>query len=468
MTDEAELLTETIQTIAPLIESKQLSPVALTKAMLERIKTTDKHLNSYILVSEELALSEAKRAEKEINQGLYRGPLHGVPIALKDLINVAGVKTTCASTIQKDFTPDHDAAVVEKLKTAGAVTLGKLNLTEFALYGYHPELNPPNNPWNIKHWAGVSSSGSGSATGASLCFASLGTDTGGSIRFPSSACGVVGIKPTFGKISRYGIFPLSDTLDHVGPMARSVRDAATILGILEGRDPRDGSTRSDASSNYMSAADKGLNGISIGFDREYSSTDCDPQMFEATVNAVDVMKQQGARIQEINRPEIADAASHWMAICSVDALCGHEHLFPKYAENYGPVFRSLLEHGLLVSAKEYALACKQRQTTRALINELLETVDVLVCPAMPSLAGPQSDYPPQQVAAIEDIAPLVRFAAPTNFSGHPSITVPNGFDMAGLPTAMQFIGKHGDEKSLIRVAAGYEDITDWHNRRPNL
>ena len=157
-----------------------------------------------------------------------------------------------------------------------------------------------------------------------------------------------------------------------------------------------------------------------------------------------------------------------MAVCSVDALCGHERLFPEYADNYGPVFRSLLEHGLQVSAKEYALACNQRQTTRALINELLETVDVHVCPAMPGLAGHQTDYPPQQVAALADIAPLVRFAAPTNFSGHPSITIPNGFDKSGLPTAMQFIGKLGDEQSLIRVAAGYEDITEWHKMRADL
>ena len=468
MTIESDLLTQTIETIAPLIQSKEISPVELTEAMLDRVYKIDKKLNSYISISDELALTGATQAESEIKKGLYRGPLHGVPIALKDLVNVTGIETTCASTIRKKFKPEHDATVVEKLKSAGAVILGKLNLTEFALYGYHPDYRPPNNPWNIEHWSGVSSSGSGSATGASLCFASLGTDTGGSIRFPSAACGVVGIKPTFGKISRYGVFPLSDTLDHIGPMARSVRDAAMVLEILEGRDSRDGSTRSDKSSDYLSAANQGLRGITVGFDQQYSSTDCDPQMFQATATAVELMRHEGSQIIEINRPEIVEAADHWMTICSVDALCGHEGLFPEKADDYGPVFRSLLEHGLQVSAKEYAKACKQRQATRALINELLETVDVLVCPAMPGLAGPQSDYPPQQVAAIEDIPPLVRFAAPTNFSGHPSITVPNGFDASGMPTAMQFIGKLGDESSIIRAAASYEDLTKWHTMRPDL
>ena len=262
MTIESDLLTQTIETIAPLIQSKKISPVALTEAMLDRVYKIDKKLNSYISISDELALTGATQAESEIKKGLYRGPLHGVPIELKDLVNVTGIETTGASTIRKEFKPEHDATVVEKLKSAGAVILGKLNLTEFALYGYHPDYRPPNNPWNIEHWSGVSSSGSGSATGASLCFASLGTDTGGSIRFPSAACGVVGIKPTFGKISRYGVFPLSDTLDHIGPMARSVRDAAMVLEILEGRDSRDGSTRSDKSSDYLSAANQGLRAVS--------------------------------------------------------------------------------------------------------------------------------------------------------------------------------------------------------------
>jgi amidase len=463
-----DLLVETIQTIAPMIEAKTISPVELTEAMLRRIEKIDKNIGSYALVTPDLAIKEARRAESEIIAGNYLGALHGVPIALKDLIDVANVPTECASTILRGNIPQTNATVVEKLKAAGAITLGKLNLTEFALYGYHPEFTPPANPWNLKHWAGVSSSGSGAATAASLCYASLGTDTGGSIRFPSASCGVVGIKATFGKISRHGVFPLSDTLDHTGPIARCVMDAALMLSILEGRDPKDPSTRTDPKSDYYGAARKGLDGFKIGLDPIYCSKGCDTEMSAATFKAVDLLKVAGATIVTLSAPELENAAEHWLNICSVDALIAHKGLFPERREDYGPVFRALLEHGEKVTSVEYAEATRQRQHTTALINELLTKTDVIVCPAMPTIAGPQTDYPPQQVASVEDIGPLVKFAAPTNFSGHPSITIPNGFSANGIPTGMQFIGRHGDEASIIRAAAAYEELTDWKKFQPQL
>ncbi len=254
MTD-GDLAGLTLARAARLIKTRKLSPVELTKACLRRIERLQPTINAFITVTADHATRQARAAEREIAKGTYRGPLHGMPIALKDLVNTRGIPTTCASVILKDFKPDYDAAVVERLNAAGAVILGKLNLTEFALYGYHPDFEPPANPWNLDYWSGVSSSGSGAATAASLCFASLGTDTGGSIRFPSAACGVVGIKATFGKVSRYGVFPLSDTLDHIGPMARSVGDAAAMLQVLEGRDPRDGSTRTDPFCDYSQVLD---------------------------------------------------------------------------------------------------------------------------------------------------------------------------------------------------------------------
>ncbi|MGB1884940.1 MAG: amidase [Gammaproteobacteria bacterium] len=462
------LVEQTIFEIAPLIEKGEVSPLELTEAMIARIKAIDPKIGSYLLITEALALEQAATATAEIAAGDYRGPLHGVPIALKDLINTEGIATTCASVILRDFVPAYDAAVVERFNAAGAITLGKLNLTEFALYGYHPEFEPPANPWDLDYWAGVSSSGSGAATAASLCFACLGTDTGGSIRFPSAACGVTGLKPTFGKISRFGIFPLADTLDHVGPMARSVHDCAIVLAALEGRDPRDGSTRTDPVVDYMEAMKRGSSGLRIGIDRTYCTTDTDPQMSEATFSALELMQAEGAEVVELNSPEIADAADHWMAVCSVDALLGHHGLFPERADDYGPVFRSLLEHGKSIDAETYARASRQRQSTRALIDELLSGIDVLVSPAMPAPAGLQSDSPPQAIMPVADVAPLVRYAAPTNFSGHPSLTVPNGFTENGLPTAMQFIGRHGDEAAVLRAGAAYQAMTDWHHRRPSL
>jgi len=466
MTVSEDLLTTTFTALAPRIANGEISPVALTEAMLARIAAVDPQVGSYLCVTPELALQQARVAEAEIAAGSYRGSLHGIPIALKDLVNTADIPTTCASPILRDFRPGYDAAVVERLNAAGAITLGKLALTEFALYGYHPTHQPPHNPWRLDHWAGVSSSGSGAATAASLCYGCLGTDTGGSIRFPSAACGVVGIKATFGKVSRYGVFPLADTLDHIGPMTRSVADAAAMLAVLEGRDPRDGATRTDPPSDYAAAMARGPRGLRIGLDRTYSTIDTDARMSAALFTAVDVLAAEGATVVELNSPELADAASYWMDVCAVDALLGHHEFYPKQADDYGPAFRALLDYGTTVSATAYARATRHRQATCALLDELLTGLDVLVCPAMPAPAGPQPD--PQAVMAVEEVPALVRFSAPTNFSGHPSITVPNGFTTDGLPTAMQFIGRHGDEAAIIRAAAAYEALTDWHRRRPAL
>jgi amidase len=239
-------------------------------------------------------------------------------------------------------------------------------------------------------------------------------------------------------------------------MCRSVADCAAMLAVLEGRDPRDASTRTDPPADYAAALAAGAAGLTIGIDRGYCTTDTDPRMSDALFAAVDLMQDNGAKVVELNAPEIADAADHWMDVCAVDALLGHKDFYPARADEYGPVFRSLLEHGSGVTAIDYARAARQRQATRALIDELLTGIDVMVCPGMPAPAGPQAD------------SPLVRFAAPTNFSGHPSITLPNGFTAEGLPTAMQFIGRHGDEAAIIRAAAAYEGLTEWHLRRPAL
>jgi len=468
MSPLSELLTRTITDVAPLIAKREVSPVELFEAQLERIAAHDASLHSYLLLTAELGRAQALAAEREIAAGDYRGPLHGIPLGLKDLICTKGIPTTCASPILRDFKPLLDAAIVEKLYAAGALCTGKLNLTEFALYGYHPEFDYPRNPWNTDYWAGVSSSGSGVAVAASLCFGAIGTDTGGSIRFPSAACGVVGLKPTFGKVSRHGIFPLADTLDHIGPMTRSVADCALMLAALEGRDERDPSTRSDPAVDYLAEIARGAEGIRIGIDRDYCTEDTDAEMREACFRACYILHGQKMIVQDVSLPGITDVAAHWQDTCAVDALLRHREWFPARAADYGPVFRALLEYGLTVTAEDYARGQKLRQFTMALFDKAFREVDVIVCPAAPSPAMPQSQFPPQQVAPPEAVAPLVRYSAPTNFSGHPSLTVPNGFTADGLPTAMQFIGRHGEEATLFRVAAAYEQATGWHKRRPPL
>ena len=468
MSDLSGLCTKPLCEVAALIEHREISPVALTEAMLARIETVDRSINSYLLVTADHALEQARQAEREIGDGRYRGKLHGIPIGLKDLVYTRGIPTTCASRILRDWRPDFDAAIVEKLERAGAVCLGKLNMTEFALYGYHPDFEPPHNPWNLAYWAGVSSSGSGAATAAGLCFAAIGTDTGGSIRFPSAACGVVGIKPTFGKVSRYGIFPLADTLDHVGPMARTVADAAAMLAVLEGRDERDPSTRSDPPLDYERELGQGVSGLRIGIDREYCTADTDPAMSRATFEAADRLAELGAEIVDLKVDGLTDVSDYWLVTAAVDALIGHKNFFPARANDYGPVFRSLLEYGAAVSAEDYAKGQKLRQSTAAVLAAMFTEVDTMLCPAAPNPPMPQADFPPQQVAPPQDIPLLVRFAAPFNFAGSPSLTLPNGFTDDGLPLAMQFIGRHGDEATLIRAAAAYESVTDWHRRRPAL
>ena len=468
MSPLSELLTRTITDVAPLIAKREVSPVELFEAQLERIAAHDASLRSYLLLTAELGRAQALEAEREIAAGDYRGPLHGIPLGLKDLICTKGIPTTCASPILRDFRPLLNAAIVEKLYAADSLCTGKLNLTEFALYGYHPEFDYPRNPWNTDYWAGVSSSGSGVAVAASLCFGAIGTDTGGSIRFPSAACGVVGLKPTFGKVSRHGIFPLADTLDHIGPMTRSVADCALMLAALEGRDERDPSTRSDPGVDYLAEIARGAEGIRIGIDRDYCSEDTDPEMREACFRACYILHGQKMVVQDLSLPGITDVAAHWQDTCAVDALLRHREWFPARAADYGPVFRALLEYGLTVTAEDYARGQKLRQFTMALFDKAFREVDVIVCPAAPSAAMPQSQFPPQQVAPPEAVAPLVRYSAPTNFSGHPSLTVPNGFTADGLPTAMQFIGRHGEEATLFRVAAAYEQATGWHKRRPPL
>ena len=463
-----ELLTRTITEVAPLLERREISPVELFDAQLARISAHDGVLRSHLLVTAELGRAQALGAEREIAAGRYRGPLHGVPLGLKDLICTKGIPTTCASRILRDFRPLLDAAIVEKLAGAGALFTGKLNLTEFALYGYHPAYDYPRNPWHTDYWAGVSSSGSGVAVAAGLCFGAIGTDTGGSIRFPSAACGVVGLKPSFGKVSRHGVFPLADTLDHIGPMTRSVADCALMLAALEGRDERDPSTRSDPPVDYLAAIARGAEGLRIGIDRDYCTEDTDPDMREACFRACYILHGQKMIVQDVSLAGITDVAAHWQDTCAVDALLRHREWFPARAADYGPVFRALLEYGLTVTAEDYARGQKLRQITQALFEKAFREVDVIVCPAAPSPAMSQSEFPPQQVAPPEAFPPLLRYTAPTNFTGHPSLTIPNGFTAAGLPTAMQFIGRHGEEATLLRVAAAYEQATGWHKRRPTL
>ena len=320
----------TITEVAKRIASKQLSPVDVTTAMLERIEQLDNRLNSYATVTPEQAMAAAQAVEQEINAGTYRGPLHGVPVAVKDLFFTKGIRTMGGMEVLADHVPTFDSTVVTKLASAGAVLLGKLNLTEGAMGGYNPNFDIPQNPWNPDRWAGSSSSGSGVATAAGLCFGSLGSDTGGSIRFPAAACGIVGIKPTRGRVSRYGVLALAESMDHVGPMTRSVADAAIMLEAISGSDSNDPTSLPDPVPTMLEKVGQNLRGIRLGFDEAYATNDIDPELAEAVRAGVEVLANQGAEIVEVQLPDMDPYVSAWTTLASAEAVAAHACTYPSH------------------------------------------------------------------------------------------------------------------------------------------
>jgi amidase len=464
MAAATELCTKTLTEVAGLIHKKEVSPVELTQAMLERIAALDGKLYSYLTVTADLALRQARAAEQEIAKGTYRGPLHGVPIAVKDLCYTTGIRTTCASKILADWVPDYNATVVEKLNAAGAVLLGKLGMTEFALSGYHPSIHPPVNPWAADRWPGASSSGSGAATAASLCFGSLGSDTGGSIRFPSASCGIVGVKPTYGRVSRYGVFPLGETLDHIGPMTRSVLDAAVMLRAIAGFDPKDPTTRRVTVRDYLDTIANGVKGLRIGVDETYCTRDVDPQVSKAVLATTKVFQSLGASIQEV-RVAVEDDP-YWYTICAAETAAAHAQWYPSRAGDYGPTFRAFLADGNKVRGIDYVNAHIKRQALRRMVDDLFQKVDLLLCPSMPTLPMLLKDFPPDAVLSVEGALTLLRHTAPFDLTGSPTISVPCGFSTEGLPLSLQLIGRHDEEGLVMQAGYAYEQATDWHKRHP--
>ena len=323
MSDES-LRFKTLTEVARSIESREASPVEVTATMLDLVGTHDGRFKSYATVMAEQVVAQAKAAEAEIAAGSYRGPLHGVPIAVKDLCFTRGVRTMGGTRVLADHVPDFDATVVERLDAAGAVLLGKLNTTEGAMGGYHPDRDIPVNPWNADRWAGASSSGSGVATAAGLCFASLGSDTGGSIRFPSAACGIVGVKPTWGRVSRYGVLALAESLDHVGPMTRSTADAGIVLQAISGLDRNDPTTLPAAVPDMLGEIERGVDGVRIGLDQRYVTAGVDPELADAVLAGVRVLEGLGARIVEVRMPPLEEYLEAWTPLCAAEAGGGSQ------------------------------------------------------------------------------------------------------------------------------------------------
>ena len=456
------------------IAARELSPVDLTQRMLARIAKVDPVLKSYATVMGDQAMADARAAAAEIAAGRYRGPLHGVPIAIKDLCWTKGVRTMGGLAVRRTFVPAEDATVVKRLRGAGAVVLGKTNLSEGAAAGYNPAMDVPLNPWNHDRWPGMSSSGSGVALAAGLCFAAVGTDTGGSIRNPSSANGVVGLKPTYGRVSRYGVMPMAASLDHVGAMAREVADAAILFDAMTGRDLADPTSLGAPAAETVKDLGGGVRGLRIGLDHAYALERTDPGQARAIEAALKVLERQGAVITPVRMPDVSGVTANWLTLCSVEMAAAHAATYPSRASEYGPYLREFLASGRSVTPKALDDARRYRADLTAKLRALLYTVDAMASPAGGDPAWPithaiQTGPLPAYHKAWTAAAPRSsEFTMPMDMAGVPAICLPCGFSADGLPYSIQFTGRALSEAMLCRVAYAYEQATDWRKRRPSV
>lgn len=456
---------------AELIRRRKVSPVELTKACLARIERFNPALNCFITVTADTALVQAKEAESEIQRGKWRGPLHGIPIALKDLVNTSGVKTTAGSALFKDRVPTEDAEVVRRLKAAGAILLGKTNMVEFA-YGSNSAVSyfgAVNNPWNLAFITGGSSSGSGAAVAAGLCFGALGSDTAGSVRIPSAICGIVGLKPTYGLVSNRGVIPLSWSLDHVGPMTRTVSDNALLLQVIAGYDPSEPTSVRLPIPNYNVNLGQRTSALRVGVPRDFFFQDLDPEVEEAIMNALSVLRQLTAGVKDValpSRPE--EQESIRSAVRAAEAYSYHFELVNKTPDLYQTETLARIRSGADVTTRAYIQGRRDLAQARRVMEHAFEIVDVLVTP---TIIKP----PPTTAEMNKDVESSTRLNAisihntsPFDVWGIPTISVPCGFTRKGMPIGLQISGPNGGEAVVLQLAHAYERATDWHKRAPEI
>ncbi|QPF82205.1 amidase [Bradyrhizobium genosp. L] len=447
------------------IKSGSISSRAVTEQQLQRIATLDQRLGAFVYVLEESALAQADAADREIANGHDRGPLHGVPIAVKDLCWTEGVATAAGTLVCRDFVPTQDATVVRRLKEAGAILIGKTQLTEGAYSDYHPSITPAVNPWNSDYWTGISSSGSAVATAAGLCFGSIASDTGGSIRWPSAANGVTGLKPTWGRVSRHGVFELAASLDHVGTIARSAADNGAILAVISGSDPSDPTASHLPVPDYLAAAEAGADRLRIGIDPQWNAIDVDMETQSALSTAIAVFAQLGADIVEITFPDVTQIIADWVPNCAVEAAVAHEADYAAHKDLYGPILSSVIKTGASISGVEYQKILLRRAAFRGQVEALFQTIDVILTPIQP--------FAPLTLAKIATlgeqpdlIAKLQRYACPFDMSGHPTLSFPGGVMREGMPIGLQLVAGHFQETALLRAGCAFQDSTTWHRRHP--
>jgi len=456
----------TVAEAAELLRGRKLSPVEYARALIDRIERHDGALNSFLRFTPEIALEDARRAEAEIARGAWRGPLHGVPYGLKDIIDYAGLPTTAHSKILKDNVAAADAHVAGKLKAAGGVFMGKLSTHEFAIGGPSFDLPwpPARNPWNRDHFCGGSSSGSGAATAAGLLPAAIGTDTGGSVRNPASMCGVVGIKPTYGLVSRRGVLLLSYSLDHVGALTRTVRDNALMLDLIAGIDPLDPGSSDRAAGSSAAELDRNIKGLRIGVIRHFYTRDmqADPEMAAGIDAAARTLAGLGAKVSEIETAPLGVYNACNRTILTSEGFAIHEKWLRERPQDYGAFARERLMAGAFVRAADYVNATRLRRKLADSFHALFSGIDVAVTAS--SMDPPCRIDDPKAI----EYTYARQARAPFNITGGPALSVPVGFSKAGLPLAMQIVGKPFTEALVYRVAQAYEQAAGWVARHPAL
>jgi aspartyl-tRNA(Asn)/glutamyl-tRNA(Gln) amidotransferase subunit A len=459
----------TVSQASRMIQRRELSPVELVDAFLDRISAVDDKVRSYLLVTADRAREQALQAQRDIAAGRYLGPLHGIPYAVKDNYYTRGLRTTAASRLLLDFVPDHDATAVRKLDAAGAIMLGKLNTWEYGTGngGVYFDLpfEPARNPWDLSRFTGGSSTGAGAAVAAGTAMIALGSDTTGSVRLPAAACGLQGMKPTYGRVSRHGILPNCYTMDTPGPLTWTVEDSAIVLGVIAGRDSRDPASADRAVPDYLDGLNDGVAGMTVGVVRDVGAPPgaMDDANAAGLENMVEVLRGAGARIVDVVLPApIAEYRNVTSVINWTESLSIHEEDFAHRASDMGYALRDKLMSGAMTRAVDYVAAQRRRRELADATDALVRSVDVLIAPCAFRVAPAFADDAAMRAYTRENACP------PFNASGHPAMTVCTGYDTVGLPTNAQIVGRRFDEARVFQVARAYEQATPWRDRRPLL
>lgn len=469
MSSEPALLSLT--DVATAIADKQISSREATQSCLGRIKRLQPQLNAFMAIEPDEALAAADAADAALAKGGRRGPLHGVPLAHKDMYYEAGKVSTCGSAIRRDFVASTTSTALQRLKDAGTVRLGTLQMSEFAYgpTGHNAHFGAVRNPWNIDHITGGSSSGSGSAVAARLTFAALGSDTGGSIRMPAHYCGVTGLKTTVGLISRAGAMPLSQSLDTVGPLARTVEDCALLTGLIAGGDAADPTTRTAPVPDYLAATRGSIKGLTIGIPAAFYVDELDPAVERTLDDAISTLMREGARIVRVALPEQRELTAACQLVLAVEAAAFHKQWMIERPQDYGPQVLMRLQNALAVPALSYLEALRWRGPALAAHLAAVADIDAWLAPVSPvpapTIADSDVGNQPGAEAVIQN---LTRFTRPINYLGLPALSIPAGFSPGGLPIGLQLVGRPFDEEMILRIGAAFQRVTDFHTRQPDL